>query len=144
MLDDSEAGRAVIETAGTGRGLACGAATGRQRALSGRKVRREVVVVEVLRDFIAGNIEAGCVGEVEDVKGELEVSFFLDVDGLAERGVGTLLEGLAEDVALAGGEAGFIRVRGGNCAAHRSGREQRKREAGGIERSEAIDGIEGT
>ena len=78
---------------------------------------RERVVVLVLRDLVAGNVEAGGVGQVVDVEGVLEGVAFGEVGDLDQRGIGALLEGLAEDVALAGGEVGLVGIVGGNGAA---------------------------
>ena len=73
---------------------------------------RETVVVLVLRDLVARHVEAGGVGEVEDIEGVLEGVTFGDLGQFHERGIRALLEGLAEDVALAGGEVGFIGIVG--------------------------------
>ena len=59
---------------------------------------------------------------------------------LHQRGVGALLEGLAEDVALAVGEARLVRIGGGDGAVEAARRKQRKREAGGIQSGLAAAG----
>jgi hypothetical protein len=63
-----------------------------------------------LREVVAGRVKAGGVGEVEDIECVAEVVFVAQGYSFDERDVGALLECLAEDVALAGGEAGFVGI----------------------------------
>lgn len=69
----TKAGRAVIEAFG-GR-VAFGVAPGGQSSLSRR---RELVEILVLKHFIARDVEAGRVGEVEHIEGVLQVESFGD------------------------------------------------------------------
>src|SRR5579863_2354140 len=105
VRDDSEAARAVVE-ARVGLRSVCRTA-GRHGS---RSPHGEGIIELVLRDFVSGNVEAGGVGEVVHVQRVLHAVFFAEAEDLLEGGVGTALGLLAEDVALAGGEAGFERI----------------------------------
>ena len=126
VLNDAEAGGAAIEVIGS----AGGTATGGQ---DGRSLGRECVVEGVLRYLVAGNVEACGVGDVVDVEGVLEVEPVVDGNHLDHRGVSALLCGLPEDVALSGGESGFIGIGGGYGSAESAGWKDGKCEAGGIQ-----------
>ena len=84
------------------------------RGIKIRTVNREIVEKQVLRDVIDGDVEARCIGEVEDLEAELEGSPLGQLRELHKREVGPFLPGLAEDVALTGGEIGFVSVARGN------------------------------
>ena len=101
----AEAGRTVVEA------LVAGIAGSGQNRRAGV---RESVVVLVLRYLVARHVEAGGVGEVEDIEGVLEVVTLGELGQFHKRGIRALLEGLPEDVALPGGEVGFIGIGGGN------------------------------
>src|SRR5580658_366215 len=110
FVDRAEASGTVVETAdGSG---AC--ATGGQRRSA---YYREVVVKLVLSYVVDGNIEAGVVGQIEDVEGVLQRDTLGERRDLYDGNIGAFLPGLAEDVALAAGEIGFESIAGGNCAA---------------------------
>src|SRR5579864_310147 len=59
-----------------------------------RALLRSFVVELVLRDLVAGNVEAGGVGEVVDVEGVLEGVAFGEFRVLDDGGVGAALKGL--------------------------------------------------
>ena len=86
-----------------------------------------------MRHSVAGNVEAGGVGQVIDIEGVLEAKPLAERRNLDQRGIGAFLEGLAEDIALAGGEAGFEGIGCGDGAAQPAGREQRQSEAVGLQ-----------
>jgi len=68
VLDDAQAGGAAIEVVDRFRSAATGGQHGAQRPFGW-----EGIVSGVLRDLVAGDIETGGVGEVEDVEGVLHV-----------------------------------------------------------------------
>ena len=126
----AKAGGAVIE-AFVGL-VSFGIATGGESGLSRR---RELVEVLILKDLIARNVEARGVGEVVHVKRVFEAGSFGQVGHFHQRNICPLLRGLAEDVALAGGEAGLDRISRG----HRG----RQRAAWGNQRNGKALGVQG-
>jgi hypothetical protein len=72
--------------------------------------RGGAVVILVLRNVVDGHIEAGSVGDVENVKAELQVHPLSDLGVLHERNVHAPLPGLAKNIALSGGEVGFVGI----------------------------------
>jgi hypothetical protein len=86
------------------------------RSLRRRTGRWEIVEEQVLRDVVDRNVEARSICEVEDLEAEFEGGSLGQLRELHQRDVGPLLPGLAKDVALAGGEVGFVRVAGRNRA----------------------------
>ncbi len=98
---------------------------------------REVVEEEVLGDIIDGDVEAGRVGQVKHVQGVLERQTLLQLGGLDDRNVGASLPSLAEDVALSGGEVGFIEVAWRNRATQITRAQEWQGEASRIEGGEA-------
>src|SRR5580698_2491907 len=132
VLHYAQAGRAEVESA-CAAGSRWSAAARRQRRLSGRNSEREGVVVEVLRNLVAGNVEAGGVCHVVHVECVFHVESFRDGENLDQRSVRTFLGRLAEYVALSGGESGFVGIGGGNCTTE-AVRNQRQGEAGRVER----------
>ena len=71
-----------------------------------RSNRGEAVVILVLRNVVDGHIDAGSVGDVENVKAELQVHPLSDAGVLHQRNVHAPLPGLAKNIALSGGEVG--------------------------------------
>jgi hypothetical protein len=61
-----------------------------------------------------GHIDAGSVGDVENVKAELQVHPLSDAGVVHERNVHAPLPGLAKNIALSGGEVGFVGIVGRN------------------------------
>ena len=79
--------------------------------------RRIVVVIHILRDVVAGHVEAGGVGQVEDIQRVAQLDALAEGRYLDSEMSARLLRGLAEDVALAVvDEVGFIGIVGGNRA----------------------------
>ena len=105
MGGDSQSGWAVVEA--RVRLIALQRATGGEGSGAYGGV---LIVVLILPDVVAGDVEAGRVGKIEDIEGVLEVEALGELRGLNERSVRPPLIGLAEDVALPGGEVGFIGV----------------------------------
>src|SRR5579863_1109509 len=132
---DAKASRAIEET-GVGLGAVGGAAGGQR----GQADVRECVVELILRHFVSRDIEAGGVGDVVDVEGVFQRVLFLQVDDLNQGNIGTLLECLAEDIALTGREAGLKWVVAGDCAVQTSGGKQRKGEAFGLQSGNSCNG----
>src|ERR1700722_19429205 len=138
----AQAAGAVVEA---GVGLASvGRATGRLHRLAHGW---RVVVIHILEHFVSWDVEAGGVGQIINVKGVLKVHPFGDIGHLHQRYVGPFLTGLAENVALTGGEVSF------KCISSRDGGElgtgcgdHRSIEAGWIKRwtfAEKSSGIAG-
>jgi hypothetical protein len=97
LVNVSQTERTVIETrvrTAAGRGQ-CGCSN-----------RGKPVVILVLCHVVDGNIEAGSVGDVENVKAELQVHALGDGGVFHKRDVHPPLPGLPEDIALSGGEIG--------------------------------------
>src|SRR5258708_29092736 len=88
---------------GRHRGLTCG----------GSWVERQILV-----DIVDGNVKAGVVGQVENVKAVLQRDPFRQCGYLHNGNVCPLLPGLAEDVSLpaVGNEIGLERIPGRNSA----------------------------
>src|SRR5580658_2990420 len=104
--NDAEATGTAIKTAADSSNTCRAAGSGQDGCSRGR----EGVVAGVLRDLVAGNVEARGVGQVVDIERVLEIESIGQFRVFDERSVGALLEGLAEDVALPGGEAGLVWV----------------------------------
>src|ERR1700688_4487760 len=114
----SQAGGRVVKAAGTARGK-------RRRAHYW-----ELVIELILRNVVDGDIEAGGVGHVEDIEAVLQSESLGELSELYERNVGTLLPGLAEDIALTRGEVGLEGVSRGDGAAQVARIQQGQSEAG--------------
>ena len=122
MADEAQTAGAVVEA---GVGLTpVGRATGRLHCLAHSW---RVVVVHILEYFVSWDVEAGGVGQIVNVKRVLKVHAFGDISHLHQRNVSPLLTGLAENVALTGGEVSLkcISSRDGGelgtgCGDHRS------------------------
>ena len=111
----------VVEIAGWPGSAATGAA--RRRRWSGcRTYLRKLAVGQVLRDVIDGDVEAGCVRHVKNVKGVLQRKPLRQSGYLRNRDIRVSLPRLTEDVALARGEICFVVVTGSNAIA-RAGRQ---------------------
>ena len=100
-------------------------------------VDREVVEEEILRDIVDGDVEAGGVGKVEDLEAELGADAFGDLRGLHQGDVGSLLPGLPENIALAGGEVGLIDITRWNRPIEIARIQERQSEASGVQRAKA-------
>lgn len=68
---------------------------------------RRIVVTGILRDVILRDVEAAGVGQVEHVQAVAQRIPVANLQAFYQRSVRALLEGLPEDVALAGGETGL-------------------------------------
>src|SRR5882672_7690120 len=117
MHDLSDAGWALIQiavhkrVAAVGRARRCG--RHRRLAFHGSWVERQVLV-----DVVDGNVKAGMVGQVENVKAVLQRDPFSQCGYLHNGNVRPLLPGLAENVALpaVGDEIGLVRIASRNSA----------------------------
>ena len=78
--------------------------------ISGDRGVRASVVLTNLR-LVLGDVEAGCVGQVEDVQFILRFDFLRNLEALAEGEVEALLTCLAEDIALTYVESRLINIR---------------------------------
>src|SRR5208283_608225 len=130
LVDVAQAKRAVVETVDL---IAC-AASGWH---DGRPCYRSRSIVLVLRNIIDGNIKAGSVGDVENVEAELQVGPFSDVGVLDEGNVHASLPRLPENIALASGEIGFVRIVHGNGAIQGTWLQDGNSEAIDVERRKA-------
>jgi len=135
---DAQATWTAVEAAGDSPNTGCVAGARQYRRTSSW----EGVVACVLSDFVTGNVEAGGIGEVVDIEGVLEAVPVREVGDFDERGISAFLEVLAEDVALAGGEAGFKGIGSGDGSAQTACREDRKGETGRVEGGFSIGNIE--
>src|ERR1700728_694980 len=117
----AKAGGAVIEAA-VGL-LPLGVASGGQR---GYARGRKSVVILILKNLVARDVEAGGVGEVVHVKGVLQAIAFGDAGHFYQRNIRPLLRCLAEDVALTSGEAGLDRVPSRNRGCQRARRSHKR------------------
>ena len=97
----------------------------RVAAISLDRTERASVVLANLR-LILRNVGARSVGHVEGVEFVLNADPFTDFEALAHGKIKTLLSILPEDIALSGGEAGLIRIGGGDSATQPACWQQRK------------------
>ena len=128
FVDFAQTKRAIVEAIGWSIGVAA-----RRQNLARGRGQREAVVILVLGDVVDRDVEAGGVEDVEHLKRVLEHEAFIELGELHNGNVHPLLPGLSEDVALAGGEAGFKGIVHRDGAAQSARRENWKREAGRIE-----------
>ena len=104
------------------------------RGIKIRTVDGEIVEKQVLRDVVDGDVEARRICEVEDLEAELEGSLLGQLRELHQREVGPFLPGLAEDVALTGGEIGFVSVARRNRTTQIARTQEWQGETSGIQR----------
>src|SRR5258708_35982812 len=94
---------------------------------------RELVEVLILKDLIARDVETCGVGQVVHIKGVFKVVALGQTGHFNQRDICAFLSGLAEDVALPGGEAGLDSIACGYRRCQRAGGgEQGKGEASGV------------
>ena len=98
-----------------------------------RPCDRKAVEVNVLAYIVNRDIEAGRVGQVEDIEGELQRGALGDLHRLDQRDIRAPLPGLAENIAFAVlDEIGLVRIVRRNCAVQGAWIQQRNAETAAL------------